>query len=80
MIESDGETSETTVWLDFSKDHKYISEEKHEYFITKYDEVAKMLNSMINQLKSFAVAKLPTYSLLSTNYFAILRTLITKES
>jgi four helix bundle protein len=53
LIESDGETSETTVWLDFSKDHKYISEEKHEYFITKYDEVAKMLNSMINQPEKF---------------------------
>lgn len=53
LIESDGETSETTVWLDFSKDHKYISEEKHEYFISKYDEVAKMLNSMINQPDKF---------------------------
>lgn len=55
LIESDGETSETTVWLDFSKDHKYIPEEKHDYFITKYDEVAKMLNSMINQPEKFCM-------------------------
>lgn len=48
LIDSDGETSETTVWLDFSKDHKYISEEKYDYFIAKYEEVSKMLNSMIN--------------------------------
>lgn len=55
LIESDGETSETTVWLDFSKDHKYISKEKHEYFISKYDEVAKMLNSMINHPEKFCI-------------------------
>jgi four helix bundle protein len=55
LIESDGETSETTVWLDFSKDQKYITEEKHEYFISKYDEVAKMLNSMINQPQKFCM-------------------------
>ncbi|MBU0557996.1 MAG: four helix bundle protein [Bacteroidetes bacterium] len=53
LIESDGETSETTVWLDFSKDHKYISEEKHKYLISKYDEVGKMLSSMINQPGKF---------------------------
>jgi len=55
LIESDGEASETTVWLDFSKDQKYITEEKHEYFISKYDEVAKMLNSMINQPQKFCM-------------------------
>lgn len=48
LIESSGEASETTVWLDFSKDYKYITEEKHQYYILKYEEVSKMLNSMIN--------------------------------
>ncbi len=53
LIDADGEAAETTVWLDFSKDHKYISEEKHIYFIEKYTEVFKMLNSMINSPEKF---------------------------
>jgi four helix bundle protein len=53
LIDADGEAAETTVWLDFSKDHKYINEEKHIYFIEKYTEVFKMLNSMINSPEKF---------------------------
>jgi len=53
LIESDGEASETTVWLDFSKDHKYITEEKHQHFISKYEEVSKMLHCMINSPEKF---------------------------
>jgi len=53
LTDSDAEVSETTVWLDFSKDHKYISNEKHIYFIEKYDEVARMLYSMINNPEKF---------------------------
>ena len=53
LVDSDGEASETTVHLDFSKDHDYISKEKHTYFIEKYKEVSKMLNSMINTPEKF---------------------------
>ena len=53
LIDADGEASETTVWLDFSKDHQYIIEENHNYFIDKYNEVSKMLNSMINTPEKF---------------------------
>ena len=53
LIDADGEASETTVWMDFSKDHKYINEESHIYFIDKYIEVSKMLNSMINTPEKF---------------------------
>ena len=53
LIDSDGEVSETTVWLDFSKDHGYLNLEKHKYFIGKYQEVSKMLNSMINSPEKF---------------------------
>ena len=53
LIESDGEASETTVWLDFSKDHDYITNEEHNNFIEKYNQVSKMLNSMINQPQKF---------------------------
>ena len=53
LIDSNAEASETTVWLDFSLDHNYITKERHVYFLGKYDEVAKMLNSMINQPEKF---------------------------
>lgn len=53
LIDADGEASETTVWMDFSMDHKYINEEIHTYFIDKYSEVSKMLNSMINTPEKF---------------------------
>ena len=53
LIDADGEASETTVWLDFSKDHRYIADENHIYFIEKYGEVSKMLNSMIKSPEKF---------------------------
>jgi len=49
LIEADGETSETSVWLDFSKDFEYINLERYKYFSEKYEEVSRMLYSMINQ-------------------------------
>lgn len=53
LVESAGEAGETEVWLDFSLDHGYIKEDKHTYLISKYYEVAKMLNSMINNPDKF---------------------------
>ena len=47
------------VWVDqragwnFSKDLKYTNSEKHKYFIDKYDEVARMLSSMISNPEKF---------------------------
>ncbi len=53
LVDSDGEASETTVHLDFAKDHGYIDLKKHKYFIEKYEEVSKMLNSMIKTPEKF---------------------------
>jgi len=53
LIEADGEASETTVWLDFSKDQNYLAIDRYNYFIGKYEEVSKMLYSMINQPEKF---------------------------
>ena len=53
LIDSLAEESETEVSLDFSKDLKYMSEEKYSYFIKKYDEVAIMLSSMIDNPDKF---------------------------
>lgn len=52
MTDADGECSETMVWLDFSKDCKYITEAKHKELHDQYLEVGRMLGSMAtNPLK-----------------------------
>jgi len=53
LTDSLAEESETEVWLDFSKDLNYITSEKYKYFIEKYDEVARMLSSMIDNPDKF---------------------------
>jgi len=53
LIDCHGEASETEVWLDFSKDLKYITEEKHLFFREKYEEISKMLTSMIGHPEKF---------------------------
>lgn len=53
LTDSFAEESETEVWLDFSKDLNYITIEKYELFIKKYDEVARMLSSMIDNPDKF---------------------------
>lgn len=47
ISDSDTEASETIVWLDFAKDCKYIDHKKHDYLISKYIEVGRMLGSMM---------------------------------
>jgi len=53
LIIAKGEVAETEVWIDFSQVHGYIPQEKHTYLIEKYNEVGKMLNSMIIQPEKF---------------------------
>jgi four helix bundle protein len=48
LTDSLGEENETEVWLDYSKDCKYIQMDGHKNLINEYDEVRKMLISMIN--------------------------------
>ena len=48
LTDSLGEEYETECWLDYSKDCKYIQTETHENFLREYDEVRKMLISIIN--------------------------------
>jgi len=48
LTDSLGEEYETEVWLDYSRDCQYITEVKYSDFMTRYDEVRKMLISMIN--------------------------------
>jgi four helix bundle protein len=48
LTDSLGEEYETEVWLEYSKDCKYITFEKYTESLEGYDEVRKMLISMIN--------------------------------
>lgn len=47
LSDSDGEATETTVWLELAFDCGYISNADHERLLSKYQEVGRMLGSMI---------------------------------
>lgn len=53
MTDADGECSETMIWLDFAKDCKYISEEKHKELHDQYLEVGRMLGGMAENPEKF---------------------------
>jgi four helix bundle protein len=53
LLESLAEESETEVWIDMSLDCKYIDKQAHIDLMKDYDEVAKMLSSMINNPDKF---------------------------
>jgi four helix bundle protein len=48
LSDSLGEENETEGWLDYSFDCKYITEETHNRIMNGYEEVRKMLISIIN--------------------------------
>jgi four helix bundle protein len=53
LIDSLAEESETEVSLDFAKDLNYLDKEKYSYFMDNYDQVARMLSSMIEKPDKF---------------------------
>ena len=53
LTDSDGENSETNVWLDFSFECEYISKEIHQNLTEKTIEVGKLINYMINNPDKF---------------------------
>ena len=53
MADSDSEVAETQVWLDFALDCGYLSNDKHNEIMSGYEEVGKMLGSMIGTPEKF---------------------------
>lgn len=53
LSDSLGEEFETEGWLDYSLDCNYIKKETHSLLIAEYDQVRKMLISMINSPEKF---------------------------
>jgi len=53
LLDSLEEQTETEVWIDMSFDCKYINDQLHNSLLEKYQEIAKMLHSMINNSDKF---------------------------
>ena len=53
ISDADGEASETVIWLDFSKDLGYITEDQYNDLINRYREIGKMLGSMLKNPEKF---------------------------
>ncbi|MCU0350034.1 MAG: four helix bundle protein [Flavobacterium sp.] len=53
LTDCDGENSETTVWLDFAFECKYVATEVHRDLILKSKEIGKLINYMINNPDKF---------------------------
>jgi four helix bundle protein len=48
LTDSLGEEHETEDWIDYSYEFKYLTSEEYKHFVNGYEEVRKMLISMIN--------------------------------
>jgi four helix bundle protein len=48
LTDSLGEENETETWIDYSLDCKYIDKDIHDQLLNEYNEVRKMLISIIN--------------------------------
>ena len=53
LIDLKGEAAETEVWIDFATAHNYITGERQKSFIDSYDEIGRMLNSIITHPEKF---------------------------
>lgn len=53
LADSDGEATETQVWLDFARDCNYLPLEKHAELIKSYEEVGKILGTMMSIPQKF---------------------------
>lgn len=57
LTDSDGENSETQVWLEFAVSCKYISDEIHNELLSESLEVGKLINFMILNAEKFGSKK-----------------------
>lgn len=55
MADADGEATETQVWLDFARDCGYLSPEIQQKLTAGYEELGRMLGSMILRPERFSV-------------------------
>jgi len=53
LTDSDAEATETMIWLDFSLKFGYIDPQVHADFYSEYEQIGKMLGSMISSPEKF---------------------------
>ena len=53
MVDADSETAETQVWLDFANDCGYLSQQRRDELIKGYEEIGRMLGSIISAPEKF---------------------------
>jgi four helix bundle protein len=53
LADADGEATETQVWLDFARDCEYLSPQIHAELVKGYEEVGKMLGTMMSMPEKF---------------------------
>ena len=56
VVDCAGEAGETEVWLDFSKDFGYISNEQHKDLTERYEEVNRVLYGMSDKPHKFCLS------------------------
>jgi four helix bundle protein len=54
LADADGEATETLVWLDFARDCGYLAEARYVRLRGQYEEVGRMLGSMMAHPEKFA--------------------------
>jgi four helix bundle protein len=57
LTDSDGENSETQVWLEFAKECKYISIDTYQELISESLEIGKLINYMLLNPEKFGSKK-----------------------
>lgn len=57
LADADAEATETQVWLNFAQDCGYLSPEQHQQLSSRYDEVGRMLGSMIRSPDKFILKR-----------------------
>src|SRR5688500_2140212 len=53
LADSDSEVAETQVWLDFARDCGYMQAERRDQLTRGYEEVGKMLGTMMSMPEKF---------------------------
>jgi four helix bundle protein len=53
LADADGEATETQVWLDFARDCEYLSPQIHAELVKGYEEIGKMLGTMMSMPEKF---------------------------
>ena len=56
LADADAEATETQVWVDVARDCGYLPEERHREFIAGYEEIGRMLGSMIAHPEKFKLS------------------------